>query len=1853
MKILTIIFTIFLLSPLYLFADKEPTSKKATSLAEIIQECDRIRLKQHKMSDVLFATKLKQINEYYNTSIKKNWKSKDPIIDTLHHSFKEGLTTAQRAAYDVFMIKMFNHISTWATTTHEGKYCYLPISQWSSIQRRDAVTDNINKLFADQDELRQLDATPYISIFNSETLNKFDNLYQLLLTAAYDYGGYSSQTKHSLFEKLTKETKNNTSLQINTFVKHYNGYVTDSIHLLKVEELIARSLDDNSLVKLIDMRLNYMFDKPNHKDQLLTLNFTTYRVYRDNLANSSYYEQLLNDCNDAIKRFDDSKYLNNIKKLRLNILTKKGEITNPRQVYPNTPFKMKVVQQNYDNLEVTIYRVEGSTYSDIYSILPQNISLRGGYKTISPESRAKIEKLLPSKSDIVFKEIIKFKPKLYVEQKKEVDVSVKDIGNYIMICRNQNGEIISTGEFCASRIAPLYGDRNGAFYIYATDFMSGKPIERIEVDIYNGLNNTSDSTYAFTKKINIDGFVKILDKSDIKDGSCLARVIEGNDHYTPLIGKRVDSPASIDTLEVSIFTDRKRYMLGDTICFRGYLYNPGKRTLPNYKLTYYIQNPSYTNVANLAKEVTTDDWGGFDGKFVITSNMMAGRYKIHTNHGGYTTINVGDYKPPTIEIEMTSERSDYSLGDSVKLNGTVNAYAGYPMANAKISYTITRSSNYYFSDYSDNIDNIDDEDIIVSETTSNQSGEFHISFCLEPQQGEEDEDYIYAINASVTTQTGETQVYDNQLFVGVNSYNLRVNATYNDVNRDTGSRIVISALDVYQNEQDGIDGTYKVLSEDREILSGQFTTGTPINVPWNKLENGDYEFAFKVDKAEEVYRNMFLYSASEESVPVDTLLFYNVTNSNFSATKPLKFVLGSSEKVIYTLVELYDNNKKWYSKVYVTKNRMEQHTIPYNKDFPNDLKMMSTTFYKGKLHINSDNVKRHVEKKQITFKLKSIRKIASPGSQESLSFEVKDKETGRGVKADILVSIYDKSSDKPIENIYKPLNNRSRAWIREMYCSSLSTSGSFMDFITYAKQYDKRIGFEEYEDSSVFASQKSHSSSLEGMLQGTGSGRDGAGIDERTKSISSTSPIKVRDNFNQTALFTGGIRTDSMGVATINYKLPDAIAAYSIKAFATLKNTTSAVTSSEFIVTKSVMIVPNLPQFFRVGDKVDVRANAVNITDKKIDAKVTMEIFDVSSKRIIESWNKLITIKPNSSEVVMWSIPAIKIDKEIIGMRFILDSPNHTDAEERIMPIVPDKERLVEGCSYFLNSDKQQIKVNLKEILVDSASSEILYVTSGSPSLMLLNTISHFDVDSEPTSVIGYANRLHIYGLGYRLADKYRHIIESMAKRELQKSKDEEQYEDILDISRSETPWNKKVKYTNIEFLQSLLDREKFFAGTYSCLDAIKESINSDGGLGWFKGMPSSFTVSAYFIDRYIALSEAKTFSREASGGMYTKVATYLDDYIAACYNESISKSDKPELNSTVAYYLYIRSGLPLIKLGEEAQKVRDYYLKLIADGEWKELSIMDKAYIAMALKKMKLDNTHILKDLSEYAVKNETLGYYFPNAVLPIRGSIYCEVSAHSLLLRLYTRNETYDYLANGLMQWLMLQRKNQAWSANAATLDATWAISDYCQSLPRPSEWGGMRVMSNAKLGTQMPLGSLINVSKVKNDPKAEILTVVKSGSGTLFVDIMYSYKLPLKQITQADNGFNITRRLYRFNNGKYDEVNSETVFNIGDRVLAKYFIQNSENRSYVRVKALRSGALEPVNNISGYENGYYREVRKSHNNYFFYLMPEGSTTIDEYFTVWYSGKFNDGFVGVQSLYEPTSNGNTTTYTMGINNM
>ncbi len=99
---------------------------------------------------------------------------------------------------------------------------------------------------------------------------------------------------------------------------------------------------------------------------------------------------------------------------------------------------------------------------------------------------------------------------------------------------------------------------------------------------------------------------------------------------------------------------------------------------------------------------------------------------------------------------------------------------------------------------------------------------------------------------------------------------------------------------------------------------------------------------------------------------------------------------------------------------------------------------------------------------------------------------------------------------------------------------------------------------------------------------------------------------EARKKFVETALFRPDIRTDQNGRASVKFKLPDNLTEFRIMAVSLDREGKGARAESSFTVKKSVMLVPVVPRFARVGDKFEAAAMLHNETTASLVATVRL-----------------------------------------------------------------------------------------------------------------------------------------------------------------------------------------------------------------------------------------------------------------------------------------------------------------------------------------------------------------------------------------------------------------------------------------------------------------------------------------------------------------------------------------------------------------------------------------------------------------------------------------------------------------------
>lgn len=101
-----------------------------------------------------------------------------------------------------------------------------------------------------------------------------------------------------------------------------------------------------------------------------------------------------------------------------------------------------------------------------------------------------------------------------------------------------------------------------------------------------------------------------------------------------------------------------------------------------------------------------------------------------------------------------------------------------------------------------------------------------------------------------------------------------------------------------------------------------------------------------------------------------------------------------------------------------------------------------------------------------------------------------------------------------------------------------------------------------------------------------------------------TGPIKMRTDFNPTALFAPSVKTDASGKAAVPFKLPDNLTRYRLVAIATDGGKQFGKGESALVARLPLMVRPSAPRFLNFGDSFELPVVLQNQTDTEMDVQV-------------------------------------------------------------------------------------------------------------------------------------------------------------------------------------------------------------------------------------------------------------------------------------------------------------------------------------------------------------------------------------------------------------------------------------------------------------------------------------------------------------------------------------------------------------------------------------------------------------------------------------------------------------------------
>lgn len=561
---------------------------------------------------------------------------------------------------------------------------------------------------------------------------------------------------------------------------------------------------------------------------------------------------------------------------------------------------------------------------------------------------------------------------------------------------------------------------DGTLELVVVDAVSGQPVSEAEVTIYTekGGGYSPQQTYQADKQ----GTLKLdflnsnkywYNAHTAADNAMPILNLWKNDYYYKE-SKRKEV--------LQLFTDRSIYRPGQTVYVSGLAYEMEKdstRVLADKKYTVSLYDANNNETGKV--EVWTNGFGSFSGQFVLPSPCLTGYFSLRAADTS-VSFKVEEYKRPTFDVTFEPVKVEYQVGDSIEVAGMAKTFAGAPVQNARVHYNISRSYAWFWRFMGRGSARWE------GEAMTDADGKFSVPVHFEIDSDRRESPlwyYTYNIQADVTDGAGETQQANLSLPLGSTSMVLNMDNLPDNLVKEKKLEIKLTAMNL-SGEPVDTPVTYQVV-EMEEQKDGQEKEGRKVltgTVEANKsfvpeaiyaLPSGNYRLKLSAKDTQgrecTASKNFLLFSLNDKRPPFVITDWFYQDGLEFDAASPATVYIGSSEKNVYLLYDVFAGNKRLESKRIELSDSVVSFRFPYKKEYGDGI-LVSMAFVKdGRLYSHNARIMKPAPEKKLQLKWTTFRDKLRPGQQEEWKLTVLYPD-GSPAEAEMLATMYDASLDK-------------------------------------------------------------------------------------------------------------------------------------------------------------------------------------------------------------------------------------------------------------------------------------------------------------------------------------------------------------------------------------------------------------------------------------------------------------------------------------------------------------------------------------------------------------------------------------------------------------------------------------------------------------------------------------------------------------------------------------------------------------------------------------------------------------------------------------------------------------------------
>jgi len=1064
----------------------EQISKKATAESNTPQRLKALLFKS-KYALILEEEAQLTIVKNFKTEIEKSKNPEKQILQnmlaTMHwqyfqqnrYRFYNRTNTTQKVNEDDFR--------TWDLQTlfDEIQY-YYKASLSESKALRETPVEEFSVIINEQMGSKTFRPTLY-DILAHNALEFFKTSENTISKPAYKFEIKNSEllSTASTFCDFNLQSKDSTSLQLNA--------------LRIYQDLICFHLEDKNPAALVDVdidRLNFVKQYgvfPDKDKQFLSTLKKATVIYSDNAISALYDFEIANlfaqqgrnynpetnpehrwklkeamaICNEVLKRFPKSRAAEKCQYLKQTILNQSLNITSETIIPENHFSRFLIRYANLKNVSIKIFDVgvaEISSFNRIYKDDKRLNFLQN--KSVAEQWRIKLK----DEGD-------------YQKHATEVIVPRLKNGHYIILVETETDEnTYATQTLQVTDFALVDNSSDDVIKYQIINRTNGKPIANVsaELKFQNKYNGSYKREQLVTNK---NGFIS-LDKTYQRYQN-LSVTLKKNDRTAYFDGfyayRKYNNQEEAIRYKGFLFTDRSIYRPGQTVYFKGIVMSikdEKSRVLSNEKVKVTIRNVNYEEVKTV--ELVTNEFGSVSGEFILPNSVLTGQFTMelksdsHKLNASYYFF-VEEYKRPKFETNFKPVTESFKVNDSVSLTGKALAYAGSNITNAKVVYRVIRKVQfprwyYYYRPWF----NSEPQEITTGETTTNEKGEFEITFLAQPDKSVEESSlpiFNYEITADVTDINGETRSTITIVNVGYHSLlaTVSVESTLEKTKKNHNISINTRNLNGEFVPAKGSLNIYKLKAPDRVlrprpwnapdyqvipevefkekfpheaygeeanpfnwekgelVFESDFDTGENKQIELGnirKWESGKYivtlESEDKFGQTVKDKARFDVFGENDKTLADNKLFSISANKENYVVGNNVKVTLGSSAKDVVATLQVEKAGEIVKTFIVPLNDSKKTLAIPVKQDDVGGFVIHYSLSAFNSFIGSTLNINVPYPKTDLVIETVSFRDKLQPGTYETWSFKIKGPK-GEKVSAELLASMYDASLDQ-----FKPHN---------------------------------------------------------------------------------------------------------------------------------------------------------------------------------------------------------------------------------------------------------------------------------------------------------------------------------------------------------------------------------------------------------------------------------------------------------------------------------------------------------------------------------------------------------------------------------------------------------------------------------------------------------------------------------------------------------------------------------------------------------------------------------------------------------------------------------------------------------------